>query len=82
MIKEHFQAVLREYLQEKRNSSKNNLLARVVRNELVEALTQAAAIPREYLVKGSVGQAEWAEVPWISLYGREITETAQKGSCQ
>ncbi|WP_312876222.1 MrcB family domain-containing protein [Paenibacillus alginolyticus] len=33
----------------------------------------------EFKVIGSVGQGNWAEVPWIVLCNREITESAQRG---
>ncbi|MED1666089.1 MrcB family domain-containing protein [Brevibacillus laterosporus] len=33
----------------------------------------------KYKVKGSVGAGRWTETPWISVFDKEITETAQKG---
>lgn len=32
-----------------------------------------------YLVKGSVGQGNWASVPWICIFDKRITTTAQRG---
>lgn len=32
-----------------------------------------------YLVEGSVGQGNWTDTPWISLFDKDITNTAQKG---
>ncbi|TWT07329.1 DUF3578 domain-containing protein [Planococcus sp. CPCC 101016] len=32
-----------------------------------------------YKVQASVGQGNWTETPWISIFDRDITETATKG---
>ncbi len=32
-----------------------------------------------YLIKGSVGQGNWATVPWICIFDKRITTTAQHG---
>ena len=33
----------------------------------------------KYLVEGSVGQGNWAQVPWICIFNKEITTSATKG---
>lgn len=53
-------------------------------NILVENLPSAihnlAGLPlTKYKVKGSIGQGNPAEVPWICIFDREITESAQDG---
>ena len=32
-----------------------------------------------YLVKGSVGAGRWTDVPWIAVFDKRITQSAQKG---
>ena len=32
-----------------------------------------------YQLKGSVGNGNWTETPWVSIFDKEITTTAQKG---
>lgn len=33
----------------------------------------------KYLIKGSVGQGQWATVPWLCIFNKSITTTATKG---
>ena len=35
--------------------------------------------PSKYLIVGSVGQGQWATVPWICIFDRSITTTATHG---
>ena len=32
-----------------------------------------------YVVKGSVGAGRWTDVPWIAVFDKRITQSAQKG---
>jgi 5-methylcytosine-specific restriction protein A len=32
-----------------------------------------------YKVTGSPGRGNWAETPWVSVFDRLVTETAQRG---
>lgn len=34
---------------------------------------------KDYLVAGSVGQGNWAMVPWVCIFDRSITTSATKG---
>ncbi|BAH44541.1 hypothetical protein BBR47_35640 [Brevibacillus brevis NBRC 100599] len=34
---------------------------------------------RKYKVQGSVGAGKWTDTPWISVFDKEITESAQQG---
>jgi len=34
---------------------------------------------QKYVLKGSVGNGKWTETPWVSIFDKEITTTAQKG---
>ena len=34
---------------------------------------------RDYKIEGSIGQGQFAEVPWISIFDRSITESATRG---
>lgn len=33
----------------------------------------------KYVIKGSVGQGRWTDTPWIGIFDKNITNTAQKG---
>lgn len=66
------------YEKELKNKFKNNDLNRIVKENL------DAAIPKNlfghnYFVKFSSGQGRWAFYPWIVIFDKKITSTAQKG---
>jgi 5-methylcytosine-specific restriction protein A len=53
-------------------------LARVARRDFPDAVR--AIIPEErYLIEGSAGRGRWAQVPWLAVFDRLITDTAQQG---
>ena len=48
--------------------------------ELTTILQYELALPEdEYFIKGSVGQGAWAEIPWIAIMHRGVTESTQSG---
>ena len=49
-----------------------------VRKDIVSVLRENISNPN-YLVKGSVGVGHWTNVPWIGIFDKRITTTAQKG---
>ena len=56
-----------------------NAVAEFVRREVPLAVEQVIGQNDRYLVHGSPGQGNWARVPWVAIYDRFITETAQDG---
>jgi len=52
----------------------------VIVNELPNIIYDETKISKsKYLIQGSISTGNVAEVPWICLFDREITETAQNG---
>ena len=66
-------------------TAKNEIFAQhplgtFVRSEIPQILYSTGIVNAEkYLITGSVGQGNWATVPWICIFDRAITTTAQKG---
>lgn len=56
-----------------------NAVAEFVRREVPLAVEQINEKNDRYTVHGSPGQGNWAKVPWVAVYDRFITETAQDG---
>jgi len=54
-------------------------VAEFVRREVPIAVEQIIVEDNRYIVHGSPGQGNWARVPWVAVYDRFITETAQDG---
>lgn len=79
-LKNVFQKISSEYLTEKKNEFAKNQLAVFTRNEAVSIIKELANIDtNKYKVKASVGQGGWAHVPWIAIFDKEITSSAEKG---
>jgi 5-methylcytosine-specific restriction protein A len=53
-------------------------LASLARKDLPDAIREIVPEDR-YLVEGSAGQGQWAQVPWVALFDRLITTSAQQG---
>lgn len=49
-----------------------------VRHDIVESINKIVD-PDKYKVKGSVGAGRWTDVPWVAVFDKRITESAQKG---
>lgn len=54
-------------------------LAHFVRTDIPAALDKLVEPNPRYLAQGSPGQGNWARSPWIALFDRFITESAQEG---
>jgi 5-methylcytosine-specific restriction enzyme A len=72
--------VMNNYLNSKREEFKNHPLGEFVRGAVKNIIaTEAGLNSDRYLVAGSVGQGQWAEIPWISIYLRNLTVSATRG---
>lgn len=49
-------------------------------HEILEELYKELKLDRNrYLIKASYGNSNWANIPWIAIFDKEITVTAQEG---
>ena len=80
-IQEGLLRILNNYLPEKRQSFKQNNLAIFLRNDIIDIISNHVPLLREdqYLLKGSAGAGNWAEIPWICIFNKNITNSAQRG---
>jgi len=78
-MKDQFKFVLDNYLIEKRNQFAQNSLANFIRSDLVKDIVKLSRISNNYLVTGSAGQGNWAEIPWVCVFDKDITKSAQHG---
>ncbi len=80
VLREFIERFIREYPIEKKKSSRDNALGDFIRRKVPENIFEIDIIKREeYDVKGSIGQGGWAAVPWVAIYDKNITNSAQKG---
>jgi hypothetical protein len=55
-------------------------MAIYIRDKVTKNILSMAKITSDkYKVKGSVGQTNWADVPWIAVMDKDITEYASRG---
>ena len=53
-------------------------LGNIVRKDIVHLI--GAQLPENiYKVKGSVGAGSWADVPWVGVFDKRVTTSAQRG---
>lgn len=79
-MKELLQKILGNYASSKNEKMKNNILANYIRNEPDIVISKAVSIDKsKYKIEGSAGKGNWADIPWIAVFDREITTTATKG---
>ena len=51
----------------------------VISKEIPSCLKECAEIEDPYLICGSYGKGRWTSVPWIAIFDKRITVSAQKG---
>ncbi|WP_416728720.1 McrB family protein [Fictibacillus sp. JL2B1089] len=68
------------YLTARTEPLTNHPLGKLVRNELPDAISRLPFIDSNtYSVKGSVGQGNWATVPWLAILNKNVTLSTQRG---
>ena len=78
MIRETLEHIAANYLNAKQESFTAHPLANYLRHDAPAAISEALENPL-YVSKGSAGQSDWADVPWIAVYNPNITTTATEG---
>jgi len=71
--------ILNNYQLSKTQPFEGNSLAKFLRSTVPATVIQKATLPGKYKIAGSAGQGQWAEIPWICIFDRTITTTAQRG---
>ena len=80
VLREFIERFIRGYPIEKKKSLANNPFANFITNEVPKNIFEIDIIKgEEYRVQGSVGKGAWAAVPWVAIYDKNITTSAQKG---
>lgn len=71
---------LNNYVKSKQETFTGHFVGNYIRNDAPEALYKTGLVDRQnYLITGSVGQGNWAMVPWLCVFDKKITTTATKG---
>ncbi|HDR7565090.1 TPA: DUF3578 domain-containing protein [Bacillus mycoides] len=79
-LREKFLMVMNEYLQARTERFAGHKMGSVVRNEMTTEITRLPFIDHnQYVVTGSIGQGNWAAVPWLAIMNKDITTSTQRG---
>lgn len=79
-IKVFINKILNEYIEAKQQVFTGNPMGNYFRNNIPEVIYQTGIVDEDkYLITGSVGQGNWATIPWVAIFDRSITITATKG---
>lgn len=71
--------ILSSYAKECANPFSGNLLGKFIRREAPNLFDSIVNDKNRYKIVGSCGQGNWAKVPWISIFDRLVTRSAQEG---
>ncbi|MBM7555788.1 McrB family protein [Halanaerobacter jeridensis] len=82
-LRNNLAKVLDEYYQARMNEQfKQHELGDLLRHKLPEIITeklQSYSLEDNYEVRGSIGQGNWAKVPWLAIMDQDITTTTREG---
>ena len=79
-MKEIIEKILNEYVQAKKEPFTGHALGSFFRNDIPRELYNTGLVDsKRYLIAGSVGQGNWAMVPWVCIFDRNIRTSATKG---
>ena len=80
MLREILTRILNEWPKATRESFSNHPLAHVIRREFCDEITSIISEKYpSYIISGSAGAGNWANVPWLSILNPVITRTTQDG---
>lgn len=72
--------ILNEYIEAKQQVFAGNPMGNYFRNDIPETIYKTGIVDKnKYLITGSVGQGNWATIPWICIFDKSITTSATKG---
>ncbi|HHD2753890.1 TPA: DUF3578 domain-containing protein [Clostridium perfringens] len=75
-----FNYICKNYVQAKTETFKNHKLGRILRNDLSNQIYSKLNLDKNiFKITGSIGQGNWAEIPWISIFIKNITTSATNG---
>jgi len=71
--------LLEEYGHASSQSFANNAMAAMLRVDIPREIGAAINDSDRYQIDGSPGKGNWADVPWVAILDRLVTESAQQG---
>ncbi|WP_337102014.1 MrcB family domain-containing protein [Paenibacillus sp. YIM B09110] len=71
--------IMNGYISAKTQPFSSHQLGTLLRQTLPTNLKKLSFIDDNYKVQGSIGQGNWANIPWLAVLDKRITDTTQHG---
>jgi len=81
-MRAEFLKMMKDYLTEKNKGihiPPKDPLAEYIRHDVPAVIRKEASLTEQFIVEGSPGKGNWAEVPWLCIYKKRITSSAETG---
>ncbi|MGG1638876.1 MrcB family domain-containing protein [Paenibacillus sp. NRS-1760] len=78
-LQESLSLILNTYIEAKTQQFANHQLGKLFRQSLPEYLKTLSFMDGDYKVQGSIGQGNWANIPWLAILDKRLTTTTQQG---
>ena len=79
-MKQLVEKILNEYIDAKKAPFTGHPMGSFFRNDIPSFIYKTGIVDsKTHLITGSVGKGNWAMVPWICIFDRQITTSATKG---
>src|SRR5690606_12903554 len=78
-LKLALEKIMNSYITAKSEGFAGHPIGTLFRKEIPEQLRALSFIDSNYKIQGSVGQGNWANIPWIAIMDKRITDTTQRG---
>ena len=79
MLKEVIEALLDEYPKVSRENFKNHEYPRYLKKEVPKLLNSSLNLQDIYRIDASAGNGSWANIPWIAVFNKLVTESVRFG---
>ncbi len=74
-IQEIIQQILGSYSAARQETFEQHPLGTIVRTVMKQSISQV--VGKGWNVKGSIGNGNWAETPWLAIFDPQVTTSAQ-----
>lgn len=78
-LHDYLQKILLEYQNQKSLPFKNNEFSKFIRESADATIPDYLFSRDEYKIHSSCGQGNWAEIPWLAVFYKDLSISAQKG---
>lgn len=79
-MRDFIETILNDYIAAKQEPFAGHPMGTYFRNDIPNAIYNTGIVKSStHLITGSVGQGNWATVPWVCIFDRNITTSATKG---